>query len=480
MTWHTSTGYPGGGRRLGRGYGSRLTTLRQLIPTASDMAGVLAFVAALVYLMALSFGMTRLSYDIWGALVIGPLLAGVTLPILRRLTARDDPAMVSLIMAAFVAKMVGSCARYAITFGLYDDAADAIGYHESGSRIAHAYWDGHGADVIAEEAPELVGTPFIRVLTGLLYVVTGPTMLGGFLVFGLLSFIGLYLFYRAFRIAMPEANHRRYAYLVFFLPTLLYWPSSIGKEAWITLCLGLASYGIAQILTHQVTGYPYTAFGMVGTAMIRPHITALVVAALLLAFVVRRRSWKEAAFGPIGKAVGVVALLLAGGVVLSQVATFFELEEVRSDSVDSVLEMTENRSDQGGSSFEATTPQSPADYPAALMAVLFRPYLWEAGNIQMMSAAVEGTVVLLLCLKWWRHLVRVPRLMFSKPYVAYCVAFVLMFVFAFSSISNFGIMTRQRTQVLPYMLVLLCVPAAPSAPVALTARDDVEAERTPA
>ena len=35
-----------------------------------------------------------------------------------------------------------------------------------------------------------------------------------------------------------------------------------------------------------------------------------------------------------------------------------------------------------------------------------------------------------------------------------------MFVIAFSSIGNFGIMTRQRTQVLPLFLVLLALPAS--------------------
>jgi hypothetical protein len=33
-----------------------------------------------------------------------------------------------------------------------------------------------------------------------------------------------------------------------------------------------------------------------------------------------------------------------------------------------------------------------------------------------------------------------------------------MFVIAFSSIGNFGILTRQRTQVFPFVLVLLAVP----------------------
>jgi hypothetical protein len=44
------------------------------------------------------------------------------------------------------------------------------------------------------------------------------------------------------------------------------------------------------------------------------------------------------------------------------------------------------------------------------------------------------------------------------PYVAYALTYTVMFVIAFSSISNFGILTRQRTQVLPLALVMLVLP----------------------
>ena len=52
-------------------------------------------------------------------------------------------------------------------------------------------------------------------------------------------------------------------------------------------------------------------------------------------------------------------------------------------------------------------------------------------------------------------------------------AYTLMFVFAFSSVGNFGIITRQRTQVFPMVLVLLALPAVSRA------RDGLERRRTP-
>jgi hypothetical protein len=64
------------------------------------------------------------------------------------------------------------------------------------------------------------------------------------------------------------------------------------------------------------------------------------------------------------------------------------------------------------------------------------------------------------------------------------VAFVLvysgLFVVAFSSIANFGILARERTQLLPFFLVLLAVPASrprPAPAPAVTAERRADADR---
>ncbi|HEX2375354.1 MAG TPA: hypothetical protein VHO93_15345, partial [Actinomycetota bacterium] len=64
-----------------------------------------------------------------------------------------------------------------------------------------------------------------------------------------------------------------------------------------------------------------------------------------------------------------------------------------------------------------------------------------------------------------------------RPYVAFVAVYSLLFVFAFSTISNFGILARERTQVLPFFLVLLAIPALrrgpePAAPPSPERRDD--------
>jgi hypothetical protein len=45
-----------------------------------------------------------------------------------------------------------------------------------------------------------------------------------------------------------------------------------------------------------------------------------------------------------------------------------------------------------------------------------------------------------------------------QPYLALALAYAAMFVVAFSSFANFGNLVRQRVQVLPFVVALLCIP----------------------
>lgn len=430
------------------------------LPSTRDVQRYTWFAAAAAYLVVMVVSAGFLSWDIWAALVIGPILFMASLPLLRfGLRKETDPRIFKLVAVALVAKLLGGVARYVLTYELYD-RADADEYHRVGTLLARGFWDGTWAQVMDAEVPKLTGTPFIRLVTGVLYIGTGPTKLGGFLIFSWLSFLGLFLFYKALTLGFPEANRFRYAILLFFLPSLVYWPSSLGKEAWVCMALGLTTYGVAMILTHRPLGYPTAGLGLLASAMPRPHITALCAASLVVAYVLRRRAWSESRMGPVGKVFGIVVLLGVGAFVAVSAASFFKLNETQeaAPSVSSVLDYANLQSEQGGSEFEAARVKSPAEFPGAALAVLFRPYPWEANSAQALVTSAEGTVLLVLFATSVGRLLKVPSLMLRVPYVAYCVSYTAMFIIAFSSIGNFGIITRQRTQVMPFLLVLLAIP----------------------
>jgi len=426
---------------------------------SQSIFALVIFIGIVAYAGALPWAIASGSYDLWGGLLVAPVLALVSLPLVRRLGRRDgDPWIQNLLSAALVVKLLGALIRYAVTFNLLGPA-DANAYHNAGHALAREFraWQFSGP-AFQEHVPEFVGTAFIRLLTGTVYTVTGPTKLGGFVVFSWLGFWGLYLFYRAFRTAVPGGNHRLYAVVVFFLPSLVFWPSSIGKEAWMQLTIGMCAYAAALIFTQHRGGFPLLVLGLSAAAMVRPHMALIAIVAVGVGYCVPRAGRGRVGVRAPARLVGIAVLLVIGAVVVSQTESFFGVDSSGTSSVDQVLERTETQTGQGGSEFQNVRPSSPLEFPAAVVTVLFRPFLFEAGGLTRTIASLEGTVVLLLFLLAPRRLGAIPRQVLRLPYAAFSATFAILFIYAFSAIGNFGILVRQRTQVFPLLLVLAALP----------------------
>jgi hypothetical protein len=55
-----------------------------------------------------------------------------------------------------------------------------------------------------------------------------------------------------------------------------------------------------------------------------------------------------------------------------------------------------------------------------------------------------------------------PIYLLRRPYVAMSTVYCVGFIIAFSNVGNFGIITRQRAQLLPLLFVLLALPVVQS------------------
>jgi len=174
------------------------------------------------YSVALGLSMTNGSFKVWGAFLCLPVLLLISWPMLAAATRRwDDPWVSRLIIVGFVVKLLSALANYFVAFSLYG-VADASTYDARGRVLAHEWWQ-NNLTVNIGKTP-IVGTGFIVIVTAAVYFLTGPSILSGFLVFSWLGFWGIYMCYRAFRLALPGFDHRRYGKLLFFLPSLLFWP----------------------------------------------------------------------------------------------------------------------------------------------------------------------------------------------------------------------------------------------------------------
>lgn len=434
---------------------SGVTSSESIPPVDSNrgLSGVLAIGIGVVLALGFVWTIVEGNYNQFGAFLVAGILLVATVPLARHAARVESwPGLSTLLMAAMALRLGGSVTRYLVAYGLYGGIADASTYnavalqHYQAFRHFHVFWP--NTSVYHNVVPWA---------DTVIYAFVGPTELGSFFVFAWFNFLGCYLFYRAFRIAFPEGDGRRYAFLVFLLPSLLYWPSSLGKEGWMMLALGLASYGLARALVGRFGGYTALLAGLGGMLLVRPHLALIFLPAALLSIILRRRV--PGGRRPFTRVIGVLVIVVISLVAVGKVQSYFGIKNLDVQTVTKELNTTRTQTAEGNSAFTPPNAQSPLGYPEAAVTVLFRPFPWEARSSTVLVSSGEGLLLLGLTVASWRRLRRLPHFLVRNPYVMFTFMYCALFILAFANFSNFGILARERTQMLPMVLVLLALPS---------------------
>ena len=340
------------------------------------------------------------SYDIAGGLLVTALLFPPTLMLLRSAwKSETDPVVRRLIVAGAAMKLVGIVARYGVAFSLYGGTADANVYHQFGTTIGQTIRAGRFSEL---DLGNVLGTNAIKLITGIVYAGTGSTKLGGFVMFAWFGFIGSYLCYRAFRLALPDGNVRRYAALTFLLPSIVFWPSSIGKESIMMLGIGVSLLGVARLLTRTPRALPILALGLALTGLVRPHITFLLMIATIGAYF-RADPSPDAPRRPLFARVLVFAFLLVlSASALAAVGARFNIDPGDTSALTGVLDRAGRQTDEGGSQFRPSSVRNPLSLIPGAFGVLYRPTILEATKPQVAAVAAECTLLLALTITAFR------------------------------------------------------------------------------
>lgn len=405
------------------------------------------------------------TYDI----AIGGLMAVVivvaSMPIFRSLGQIDaDSKLPRVLATALCSKLIFSLARYWMVMKLYGGVGDSTSYVNDGWMFAKQVRSGSLVPSIESIDNLVTGTRQITKLTGYLMAITGPSKFAGFFFFSWLAFWGCVLFARGARRAFPQLDHKKYLYLVLFWPSLMFWPSSVGKDAVMVFFLGVVTYGACVLLAPKakVWGVAPFAVGVFGLLQVRVHVALMAVLAVTVAttfaFIGGEHVEKAAKRGRVVRLVGLVVMVLFASTAATQTTRFFSDEAGQSTSTKEALELTVKRTQQGGSSFQPIVVTNPLQIPAATVSVLFRPFPWEAHSAGTLVSAAEGSALALLFVLSWKRLRRWPGSAWRRAILLYGFVYSLMFVVAFSSIGNAGILARQRSQMLPLLFLALAVP----------------------
>ncbi len=376
-------------------------------------------------------------------------LAIITAAGFKFLVRRDSlnsPDIGVVLFASLSVKLLGTLLRFYVGTSVYD-RSDASEYDIYGRNWAKDYL----ANGSLPNVNQWTSTNFVRLVIAEFYHYTTPTKIGGFLFFSWLGWLGLVAFWRAFRRVMP-ARERRYMLLVLFAPSLMYWPSSIGKEALIILGLGLATYGLSLLLTDGVlVGIVVAGAGLMLTTYVRSHVAIVLTLAFGAAILFRKRAGPKLA----GTMLTLVMFAAIGSFVLSSANSYFKANLFDgTGAVQAELDAAESRTAQGGSQF---TPPPAWNFPLRAITVLFRPLPPEATSPQELVTSVESFAYAIALGMSLKKIAKSFRR--DYPFAVYAVVAVVLFIIVFGSFANFGILARQRTQILPFLFILLCMPA---------------------
>ena len=413
------------------------------------------FIALIAAAGAVAIALFRYQ-TVGGPIIVGSGMLIVMFFLLPRLAGRFDRKFIrGLTFLALAAKILAS-AGFIFYFSEIVETGlqDGNRYAARGTEIADLLRDGHISALVTQFG---TGTPFLDLLTGVVFTVTGSTIFGGYAIFSMLGLIGSIFFYRAFVVAVPAGNTRLFAVLVMFYPAILFWTSPIGKDAVVFLFGGLATYGLAIALVRgRPLGFLLLALSLVMIFFTRPEIAAVFALAIFAAIVL----WtlRGVASGSGGR------LLVLGSTSVIAVFGLLALPsalEVESISIETVVDIlvvqTENEFDPGGdgSNFAVTPITSPTWIPMAFVTTLIRPFPGELVTSQGLVQSAEGMLLAgLLILNLKSGLLGIAAIR-REPYMVFTLVFAVAMILVLSTTANFGLLARLRVILLPALFTMV-------------------------
>jgi hypothetical protein len=432
-------------------------------PAARRGAG-LAMPAAV--LAGVVLGVLVLSSQAFPSAILSRILVPVlgilaTVAAAQWLAARhpDEPWLARFLVLGVIAKEVASILRYRTLVNSYGDVGDASVFDLYGRRFS-AFW--LGKTNVVPTLDNVRKSNFLRWFTGVVYYLFGTDMIAGFVVFGLIAFVGSYLWYRASVEAVPFLDKRLYFLLVMFVPSILFWPSSIGKEALMQFAIGSAALGTAHLFNGKLMrGILVALPGAWLMWLVRGHLLALVVLAAAVAYVFGRGPRANRAVlstSSLVKPIGLVILAFVLVFAVGQGAKSLGLPSLTLGSVQAELDATTLSTGQGHSAFNnGGNSLSPLHLPQGMVTVLLRPFPWEVKGSLQILASLEGAALAAFIVLRRRSLAVSLRHLRSVPFLFYCWTLTILYAVTFQAFANFGLLDRQRSLVLPALYVLLCL-----------------------
>jgi hypothetical protein len=405
----------------------------------------------------------QFSSNPFGVVIVAIVIWLASRPIIRWVVEKEqNPWLLRILTWSLLLHLLAAPAQIFVVNHLYHGIADWVRYETQGGILAPDF-RAFNFTLAHANVRGIVNDGSVSIFAGVVMAIVGVNQLATFLAFSWFSWLGTILFYRAFTTTFPEAKrgHRRYAYLVFFLPSTIFWTADISKEAMMTISLGIVAFGCAKVLTRAAGGFRIVTLGVAAGALVRPNELLVVLGGFAVALMVRP-SGGRGRQNPVTRVAGLLFMGLLLSVSIYLTLHYLKLGGNGSTTID--LGNTTKNNQGSGAGFGSsglTYSSSPLRWPIDAYTVLFDPLPINAHGSGEYAAAVENAVILGIVVASWRQLRIMPRAAFARAYVMMCLVYSIVFVYAFAALGNLGLIYRERVMLLPFLMVLFAIPRSP-------------------
>lgn len=315
---------------------------------------------------------------------------------------------------------------------------------------------------------------------------SGNNFLTTGLIFAWLSYGGIFRLFLLFNELFPGME-KKFAIAILYMPSVIFWGSSILKDT-ITFSAScwmiFAFYNLAIKPKKPIRNLVILILSAFIIISIKPYIfVAFLPGITLWAAYFRILKIKSAFFRLVlGPGIILVGVAISAAIFVTFSKSFGEYGSI--DAAVNKAVVTKNdltRAEYGKNSFDigkidGSVSGLLSKFPAAVIAGLFRPFLWDASNPIMLFSALENTFLLLMFLRVFfkNGLQFFPRI-FGNPVLVLSFVFSIFFAFALGiTTANFGALVRYKIPAIPFFLSMLYILDRPKSEFTLKKPESTE------
>jgi hypothetical protein len=262
-------------------------------------------------------------------------------------------------------------------------------------------------------------------------------------------------------------SHKLLAFGILFVPSVAFWCAGVSKDTIVFAALMLFTHEIISIyyLNKKIGLWSIFIILLCFFLMfkIRIYVIVTMVPALLIAYTRvidlknKTNQLRRVALKTVFYSLGIVTILLYTRVSSGGINQVFEEIIITQQDFANNPTYGDNRYSIQLEDFSISSVVF--SIPNALVAAIYRPFLWESLNLTLLMNGLEGTILLFLTFRFFSSQLRQKiKIIRNSELLIFSLVFVLIMGFSVGFTSGlFGVLVRLKAVILPYFILLMSV-----------------------